>query len=383
MLFKAENEAVKIDHYSLLNEIYHTLIEYSHLSTTINQEELFRKIEVNNERFMNQERLNMVYAVVRSEFRNNDKISNQIDLEALLKSNYEKFGVSSKEGYSFQSLYQLAMISDIVGSQAKNYHAVDLFFIDKINELRGGEGDTEKMLIYHIDLLYSVANIYFRKKQFELSLNYLELMHEQMQRFNQKYHKEKFDKYTVLVALNLNFTNRYSDAESMLDELLTLSKPDSHLIAKLTRCMIHFQQGDLDKAASITSKLQRTDSWYEKTVGSEWLLNKRFIEIILHIELGDHDYVDSRIFSLVRKYGDTFRNDLTNPVLPFLKLIKVYFQNPEIATTKDFKELVETTIPWKSMEEEDIFFICFYAWLKSKMEQTPVYITTLNLINNQ
>jgi hypothetical protein len=382
ILYKAEKEALKMDHFALLSEIYHTLTEHSHQDMSINHEALFRKVESNNQSFIGQERLNMVYAVVRRAFLENEQDSKSIDLKEILDSNYSKYGISPEQGYSFKSLYQIAMMADIAGAHAKDYYSVDLFFVDKIKEMQGGEGDTEKMLIYHIDLLYSVANIYLRKKKFETSLNYLELMHSEMQRFNQKFHQKRMVKYTTLVALNLNFTGEHKQASILLEEMFELKglHEDELLSAKLARAMIHFQQGELEHVSKILSKFQSTDKWYERHIGNEWVLNKRFIEILLYIELGDVDYVDSRVTSLTRKYGEMFKSNENDPVLPFLKLVRMYFNQPDIVQTEVFKKQIEATIPWKSVEQEDIFFMCFYAWMKAKTIDRTVYDVTLEMV---
>ena len=381
ILHKAERDALKIDHYALLTEIYHTQIEFSHQDPNLNQEELFKRAELNNKKFIEQERLNMVYAVVRRAFQEHEHSTDRINLKELLNVNYEKYGVSNQFGYSFQSLYQIAMMADIAGSHAKDYHSVDLFFVDKIKEMQGGEGDTEKMLLYHIDLLYSVSNIYFRKKKFTTSLSYLAEMHMQMQRYKQKYHQERFVKYITLLALNLNFIGESKEAALVLDELFSINQfnADELLMAKLARATIHFQQGELEAVSSILGKFQNSDAWYNRHVGNEWLLNKRFIEILLYMELGDVDYVDSRVSSLVRKYGPVFSSTKGDPVLPFLKLVLVYFHTPDVINTSEFRAQVGESIQWRSVEEEDIFFMCFYAWLKAKMDNKPIYETTLEM----
>ncbi len=45
-------------------------------------------------------------------------------------------------------------------------------------------------------------------------------------------------------------------------------------------------------------------------------------------------------------------------------------------------EKVENSFDWVGTQFEDIFVMSFYAWLKSKMEQKPLYETTLNLIGS-
>lgn len=384
ILGKAEKEAILISHYSLLSEIYQTYIQYSFLDLAPDQESLFNRYEENKNLLAEQEKLNMAYALIRKAFNSIEYQSESIDLKELVKDTYNRFGISDQHGYNFQSLYQLAQIADISGAYGKDYHSIDLFFVDKVKELENGVGDTEKFLVYHIDVLYLIANIYFRKRMFEESRVYLDKMYTQMQRFNQQYFNEKLVQYSTLLALNLNFAGKFNESKELLESLTDSKKYhfEELLNPYLVLTMIHFQQGELNKAKKLLSKFNRTDSWYERQIGLEWTLNKKYIEILLHIELGNVDYVDSRILGLTRKHGDLFKAKKESQVLPFLKLVKEYYQTPEVVTTEKFKAKVEKSITWKPKEQEDIFLICFYAWLKGKMENEPVYDVTLRIVSN-
>ena len=64
-----------------------------------------------------------------------------------------------------------------------------------------------------------------------------------------------------------------------------------------------------------------------------------------------------------------------------MRLVSHYYQYPEQVTSAAFKARVEESFDWLGPEREDIFVMSFYAWLKSKMEQTPLYETTLTLVN--
>lgn len=383
MLLKIEQEAEAINHFSLLNEIYHTMIENSHNELSPDQELVFKKLELNNSNFIEDERINMVYSIVRKAFKEAEHDSDPVNITELLKENYTRYKITDENGNNFKTLYQLAHIADINGAFTRDYHSVDLFFVDKIKEIQGGAGDTVKYLIYHIDLLYLVANIYFRKQMFKESIAYLEDMFVQMQRHDLKFYNERLVRYTTLMALNLNFTREFKKAGNLLDELFQLKQynSDDFLSAKLARVMIHFQQGELDAANKIMVRFQRTDAWYERYIGLEWCLNMKFIEILLHIELGNEDYVDSRITSLVRKYGHYFKSNDRSQALPFLKLVKKYYHEPSIVKTEAFMELVQKTMNWKEKSEEDVLLMSFYAWLKSKMEGTSIYEATLELVN--
>ncbi len=82
---------------------------------------------------------------------------------------------------------------------------------------------------------------------------------------------------------------------------------------------------------------------------------------------------------MLRKKTDFFKG-VTAPGLTFLTLIKSYHQNPQEVTSTKFMAKVEAAFEWKPTEEEDLFLISFYAWLKSKMVKKPLYETTLTLV---
>ncbi|MDX2361157.1 MAG: hypothetical protein QNK23_10140 [Crocinitomicaceae bacterium] len=382
VLKKAETAAYELQHYSLLNEIYHTYVEYSYHTSSPNQEEIFEKFEINKSEFLHQERLNMAYAAIRKAFHAIEYHSEDIDLKELIQENFDRFNIPDDQRYSFKTLYHIAQIADITGAYSKDYYSVDIFFAEKVQELKGGPGDTEKFLNYHIDVLYMIANIYFRKKDFTQSARHLEEMHVQMKRFDRRYYYDFYIRYANLKSLNSNFTDDYAGSLELLNELIDSGKykEDQLYNPLLALAMIRFQQEDLNAVKQIISKFHRSDLWYERKNGREWTLQLKYIEILLYIELGEVDFVDARITSLMRKYGDLFKSDPNNHVLSFLKCVKAYYHEPSIATTDEFKERVEGSIKWKPVEQEDIFLMCFYAWLKSKMDGTPIYSTTLDLV---
>ena len=187
-----------------------------------------------------------------------------------------------------------------------------------------------------------------------------------------------------MLALTQNFSGNWKEASILLDEIIIKNglKHDSEsgiLQAILARSVIHLQQEEHTEAKQTIAKLWQQDSAYLDSMGFEWLINKKFIEILIAIELGDSDYVDSLIASLLRKRAVYFKG-ANSLAFPFLKLIEAYHKNPEFVKTKEFESQVESTFEWKPSEEEDLFFISYYAWLKSKMIQKPVYELTLSFL---
>ena len=381
ILKRVEKQAISISHFSLLNEIYHTYIQYSYSDLAPNQELLFSLLEKNQKQFVEQERLNMAYATIRKAFNRIEYEFEQLNLNELLQETFKRYEISDNRAYNFQSLYQIAQIADVTGAYRKDYHSIDLFFIDKVALIEGGPTDNEKFLIYHIDVLYIIANIYFRKRNFDKSLTYLTKMQQQMQRYNNRYYTSKLIQHNTLKALNLNYIGNNKAATELLNMLFIAKEYDfnSLLNPSLVRIMIHFQQGELREAKKYLSQFSKTDLWYEKHIGLEWTLNKNYTEILLHIELGNVDYVDSRINSLIRKYGEILNSDKSSNVLAFLRLVKKYYHNPEIITSNAFLKEIDATMVFKPKKQEDIILLSFYAWLKAKIENKPLYGVTIEL----
>jgi len=149
----------------------------------------------------------------------------------------------------------------------------------------------------------------------------------------------------------------------------------------LSLVMFYIQKSDLKKAKFIFSKFNHTDNYYTEKAGKEWVLKKNLMEIILYIELGNINLVESRLLSFKRSHFDYLRKINQQRAITYLGFVESYYKNPEQVTTDQFKNKVEESFEWIGLEREDIFVMSFYAWLKSKMEKRPLYQTTLDLVS--
>ena len=209
------------------------------------------------------------------------------------------------------------------------------------------------------------------------------IIQKPQQLLQQKKHFNTFKlKHELLLSLNLNYTNNQDKAIKILEPLINLKHPDleSLLDIHLSLIMFYFQKNDFKKASNLLSKFYHTDNWYIEKAGKEWVIKKNLIEILLFIELGYIDLVDSRLLSFKRLYYDYLKSIQQERVITYLFLVERYYKNPETVTSSKFKNIVETSFKWIEKEREDIFVMSFYAWLKGKMNHQDIYSTTLNLI---
>jgi hypothetical protein len=383
ILDKAETLAKEHQLFSILNEIYHTKIQYAHTNTSVEIKTLIETFKANQKNHYLEDELNLVYAKIRNTLNNITYKGEVIDFQTLLTETLKEHNISVTESMSFKSLYQLMTIVSISAFITNDYLNIESFLTQTYNTLKNHK-TKEKQLYYHIHVVYMIANTLFRNKKFEASIDYLEMMHQLMQSNQKKYDNTFKLKYHLLLALNFNYSNQQNKAIEVLEKIKIPKHADleSLLDIHLSLVMIYIQKSEFKKAHQLFSKFYHTDRYYTEKAGIEWTIKKNLTEIILHIELGNNDLVESRLLSFKRTYQKYLKQIHQERVTIYLGFVEDYYKNPVIVNSEVFKNKIEQSFEWIGVDREDIFVMSFYAWLKSKLENKNLYTTTLQLLNN-
>jgi hypothetical protein len=381
ILDKAEILAKEHQLFSILNEIYHTKIQYAHTHSSIDIKTLTQNFKANQKNHYLEDELNLVYAKIRNTLNSIAYKGEIIDFQTLLTDTFKEHNISVTESMSFKSLYQLMTIVSISAFITNDYLNIESFLIKTYNTLKHHK-TKEKQLYYHIQVVYMIANTLFRNKKFDASIEYLETMHQLMQSNQKKYDNTFKLKYHLLLALNLNYSNQQDKAIELLEKIKIPKHADleSLLDINLSLVMFYIQKSEYKKAHQMFSKFYHTDNYYTEKAGIEWTIKKNLTEIILHIELGNNDLAESRLLSFKRTFFDYLKQIQQERVITYLSFVESYYKNPEVATSETFKNKIEQSFKWIGTEREDIFVMSFYAWLKSKLEHKNLYQTTLELV---
>ena len=374
LLNKLRLRAEKIGYYSLINEIYHTQIQFSFHELAPNQDQLFQRLLSNSKAQLNQEKLNMAFAKIKKEIKQTSNVKD------LIHSVYKKFEVDLNEGFNFKSLYQLAELANSEGAYSNDYYSVNLFFEDKVEEVIGSKLDLPKHYTYKADLLLTLANIYLRKRDFVKSEQYILKAKLVLKNCSLEFQKVRDFQVKTLQGLRLTYSGEIDTSIDLLKDLN--SKDLKSAYANLVLVSNLFLKGKIKEAKSLIGKYYRSDSYYENSLDREWVLNKIYIEVIIAIETGDIDYAESRMNSLIRRYGAYLKSLPQSHVLPFVKLVRYYCRYPEEITSEKFSTKVDMTIKWKPSEQEDLFLMTIFAWLKSKMQKKNLYAVVIELVSN-
>ncbi|WP_340203444.1 hypothetical protein [Ascidiimonas sp. W6] len=384
LLNKTILKAELLELYGLATEAYHTYIEYLHKDSSDNGQHIFLKAQKNIEKFKEAETLHMNFSLLRKLLSKNQNESIPANLSSLLESLFTN-SFTSQHSLTYKSLCQLMDISNEYASLYQNFHSITPFMEKSYASISKKESLSEHHLYYHIQVIYFMANLYFRNREFSTSLHWLSKMQLLMQQKNATYQNRFLLKYTLLKTLNLHYANQTKEAISVSEETLkTILKPDigDHYNLLLALAMYYFNINELKKAMAIFRIWNKTDSWYEERLGKEWTLKKNLFEIILHIEIENSEYALTRIKSFKRRYRTYFEKVEAKNAFVFLKLIEQHIKYPENTRSEKFITNAEKSIAWKEQNQEDIFVMSFYAWLKSKMTGKSLPEVLQNLVQS-
>lgn len=381
LLDKAEKLAIENSLYPILNEIYHTKIQYAPEYPKANLEQLIKKQTNNQKKHQLEDQLNIVYSKLKTVLNGINKEKNAVDFENILQKTLQESNIKLKDSLSFKSLYQILAIANISALATSKYYEIEDFVLKSYTNLKTKK-ETDKQLFYQIEIVYIIANTLFRNRKFKASLDYIHEMESLMRLKKGKYYKDFFLKYTLVKTLNFNYSNSFNKAILILEN--TISKKNNNntiqLDLQLTLLLFYFQQSKFKNAKKIISEFYHTDNWYIEKTSMDWVIKKNIAEILLYIEIDELDLFESRLKSFKRNFSKYLNNTNQNRILIFLDLAKIHYNNPKQSTSEVFKNKVKSSFTWSKINEEDIFVISFYAWLKSKTNNTPLYETTLHLL---
>ena len=375
-LAKAEVIAEAMEHYSLLNEIYHTQVQYAHLGSVASFDALIQKYNDNRQKLEKEEKLNVAYALLRKELGeiyHKGKITN---LRQLIEDTISSLGISLEDVITFKSLYQMLYIANEYASINSDFRAVDAFAVNSYAFLSGRQDLAEKHLFYHIQILYFMANLHFRNRRYDEANADLTKMQEQMQKQGGRYQPRFVFRHALLAALTANYSGNPQGAITIVEKTLKTAKkataPDVNDL-RLSLIVVHLQLDDGKQAYVQLRELSRTDSWYEKTMGMDWAIKKNLVELLAHITMEHTELALSRIKSFRRRYKKYLEAVSETRVLMYLQLLERYATDLDVISDPAFRENVERLIANADTGGADIFVISFLGWLLARIQKKLPY----------
>jgi hypothetical protein len=382
-LSKAEARALRLDHYSLLNEIYQLQAQYAHFHPALPLADVIGKYTANRKLMEQEEKLNLGYALLRKELADIYHKGKVVDFRMLVKDTMQAQGISLNDILSFKSLYQILFMANEYASMNSNFSLIEPFIEKSYAFIAAKEDKAEVHLYYHIYILYLLANIHFRNRRFEESKAYLDKMLEQMQKQSGKYYSRFILRHSLLAALNDNYSGNPGPAAKRAEEALKKAgtKADPTDVNDLLLCSVVFCLQQEDRTAFRHLKhFTHSDAWYEKKMGMDWAIKKSLVEILAYATFDNIELALSRLKSFKRRYKKYLIEVREERVMDYALLVERYLLKPEIVKYESFTNSI-LTLKSEGLQE-DIFVLSFIAWLLAKIKKRPVYEVMMELLTD-
>lgn len=378
LLKKVTKRAQELDLYTALIESYHTQLQYSHLHPDIDLNLLTCKAQENQRRFIQQENLNMAYAHMKRVLIFDEQLLKK-GIQQTVEEILENFHIKLDEHFTFKSLYQLLEVINTAAGLDHNFGEAIPFITATYKLIRTKTSSLERLRFYHIQVLYFMANAQFRVRNFEKARSYLDQMELEMQAERGKYESRFRENLLLINSFVLNYTGKASLAIKGIESHVTSLKKQK-VNPDLTLALVVFltQQEEFKKASTTLNTLRHTDSWYEERLGIDWMIKKELLTLIIYYELEYIDLIQSHLRRFKRKYASIIKTEAR--LESFIKVYSQLFNDPTILKESRFRESVKTLFATQNLNKEDIFMLSFYAWIKAKLNNTPLYETTLALL---
>ncbi len=372
-------KSLKIHELNLQIEVLSLMIEVSSEMEDFNLDMALVEYRELQKKYEYQQQLNVIFALIKNELKRTKIEESKISFGELIKESFDRFKMEIDNVIDIQTLSRLAQLADLFGEKNRAYHEIESFFDHHIERLTPKGHESISQIINSAQLYYSLANIELRKKDFKRSLKYLENLLELIDLYPEKLTETFYFKHSLLLSLNLNYVGKPEEAENLLNLIEIEESNRMYPSIQLTRMMLYIQRGAFKEALRINHGLSHRDSWYEKRVGVEWLLNKKFLEVILYIELNYEDLIESKIRSLLNLHSKTLSMEQNKQVKPFIKVVKRMLNYPEEITNGKLEQRLYQ-IGLTNIKETDLFFLSFYSWLRSKLNNKNINDNLLELL---
>lgn len=385
-LLKAEELAVKNEHYDLLDNIYNLQIEQAdHPSApTINL--IIENWRTNKQLADEDERANVAKMIIKYNLEKKIKEEVALDLHSEIDKVLEDYQLDAVMLERPKILFNFLTIMRSAALASKDYASFAPVIIDRYLETQQKDLFKKKDHYYKLSILYMICHVLYRSRKFELAQKYLEQLKVSMESFKRSHYSLFYPKYTLLLAAVNNYSgnNEYSIKilEEGSEEIEKHSMVDS-LNLTLNLVVYHFQQENYSEALRALNRFEHNDGYYLKRMGMEWVMRKNLIEILTHYEKGNTNLALSKIQNFKKNHKEVMQLPLYSRIRTFLGFIQDCIDKPFWVASKDYYDYVDNTLERWPLESEDLQAMAFYCWLKSKMLKKPYYFVLVETVNGR
>jgi hypothetical protein len=373
-LKKAEQKALSIENFEMLDVIYGNFVKISNDLMEVNPEVYIKKRKENAERLNKARDADQALAAIsyRAKITQNFS-SGKRDTLKILRNTIKEFAgdASLSNSKSFQTRIYRAL-SQILLAQ-HNYGALEKFLYETYTSFEKQKWFDKQNHEVKLQMLTYLVNSLFRNEKYTESLTYAEILGTEIKAYNSLlYDKFLFFYYNSLV-INYSALDQ-KKALSILEEFEAVikNKENSYYDQFLyfNKAMLLHQLGKPSQAIRNIVKLYVNDNY--KKAAESFKLKISVAELIMHFDAGDSDSYLPRSKSIKQQFNKLLTEGDFARDRNLIQLMDKMIANPGFRKDAALKKKVHAFIKAKvDRPTIDSEIILYSSWLSSKWGEGP------------
>ncbi len=373
-LKKAENKAIVLESYELLDIIYGEYIRLSHELVSINPESFIQKRKENHRQIMHLREIDDILAAVSYRLKITQNFtSGDNPVISLLEKTVNDFSLDPDLRKSSKLRFKIYHAVSQLLLQRRDYRSLEEYLLSVYREFTREKLFTRANHDTKLQLLTYLVNTLFKNNKFKQSLQYAEKLKEAME----EYGRFLFDKYVFFyyntLGNNYSGLDQYDKAMEVLEEFKNSDKvrlnPFYEIFVYLNLAVYSFDQKKYHQAIKHLNKLYLLDS-YKKTD-----LTLRFkiaiAELIIRYELKDYDLLEYRIEQVRKDFREFLSMKEQQREKEFINLIRLLAVTGNIQNDKTLKARYKHFGTLSTgREQDDTEVILYDKWLEDKFRHS-------------
>jgi hypothetical protein len=368
-LKKAEQKALSIENFELLDVIYGHFISLSGNTLDINPEEYIIKQKENSVKLNLLRETDQALAALSYRLKITQNVaSEKTNAIEILRKTIQEFASDTtlKKSKSFQTRVYRAVSQILL--QQHNYIALEIFLKDTFRQFESNKWFDKENHESKLQMLTYLVNSLFRNEKYKESLSYAELLGVEIMGFNQLFYDKYLFFYYNSMVINYSALDK-KKALTILErfEVETKNKKNSYYDQFLyfNKAMLLHQLGKSADAVRNIVKLYVNDNY--KKADESFKLKISVAELIMQFDAGDPGTYLLRSKSVIREFkkllskGDFYRE------LELIKIMNKMASTPGFKSDGKLRKMVDSLVESDLKETAvDAEIIRYSQWLAHK-----------------
>ena len=274
-------------------------------------------------------------------------------------------------------LYGITELLRKASFSAKEFDVFEGFILLKYKlQLENGHLDQDENSFYTLSLIYMIAHIKFRKREFDNSLYWISKLEEKLSQNSKRYLARFQAKTLLLKALCINYSGRIIEAQRIFSTIEKLNlEPIFEAGYLLYKGLFLFCEGKYSAANKVFMRFPYSDQWCKRNLGLEFMLKMKLTHLIIQTELKHIDLALNKVDRIQREYKSELRNTFFDDASFCIKYISNYLQDPDFF--KNNQGELKTELAGRGGWKNDLQSIAFISWVRSKALNENYYDTLI------